>query len=81
MSILIETKNVESIKVRLSLTLRGDTARILLELRAKGVIRSFADAVNQGIRLLYEKTIEQDIRYAHLKALQGDSKNEQFVWE
>lgn len=73
MVILSKTKEIEydAPKVRLNLILRGDAAKILMELRAKGVVRSFADAVNQGIRLLYEKMIEQDIRYARLKAFQG----------
>lgn len=70
MIILSKTKDVDynAPKVRLSLTLYGDTARILLELRARGVVRSFADAINQGIRLLHAEVIQQDARYARLRA-------------
>ncbi|MEM3629258.1 MAG: hypothetical protein QXE06_07825 [Candidatus Bathyarchaeia archaeon] len=76
-----KTKDVEytAPKVRLSLILYGDTAKILLELRARGVVRSFADAINQGIRLLYDRIIEQDIRCARLKALQESLEDEKFV--
>lgn len=58
------------LKVRLNMVLRAETARILLELRARGVIRSYADGVNQAIRLFYDKIIEQDLRFARLQALQ-----------
>jgi len=69
--ILIKTKDDEykAPKVRVSLTLCGDTARILLELRARGIVRSYADCVNQAVRLFYEKILEQDMRSARLKAL------------
>lgn len=78
MSILTETKHDENAtpKVRLSLTLRGDTARIMQELRARGIIRSYADCVNQAVRLFYEKILEQDIRYARLKAFKSDLEGE-----
>lgn len=74
MSILIKAQDdgPATPKVRLNLTLRGDIARILVELRARGIVRSYADCVNQAIRLLYEKIIEQDIRSARLKAFQDD---------
>jgi Arc/MetJ-type ribon-helix-helix transcriptional regulator len=76
--ILIETKDVnqDTPKVRLSLTLRGDTARIMQELRRRGIVRSYADCVNQAVRLFYEKILEQDIRYARLKAFQSDLEGE-----
>ena len=78
MLILIGTKDdkYKVPKVRLSLTLRGETAKILLELRARGIVRSYADCVNQAIRLLHEKVIEQDIRSARLKALQNGFEEE-----
>jgi Arc/MetJ-type ribon-helix-helix transcriptional regulator len=76
--ILIETKEVnqDTPKVRLNLILRGDTARIMQDLRTRGIVRSYADCVNQAIRLFYEKIIEQDIRYARLKAFQSDLEGE-----
>jgi Arc/MetJ-type ribon-helix-helix transcriptional regulator len=63
-------------KVRLSLTLWGETAKILRELRARGVVRSYSDCINQSVRLFYEKILEQDIRYARLKALQTGFEEE-----
>jgi len=49
--------------------LRAETARMLLELRSRGVIRSYADGVNQAIRLFYDKILEQDLSVARLKII------------
>lgn len=66
-------------KIRLSMTLFGETAKILAELRARGVIRSYSDGVCQGIRLLYEKILEQDLRSARLKVLETSPQKDEFV--
>jgi hypothetical protein len=72
-----ETKNKDAcgdeekpqLKVRLSMVLRAETARKLLELRSRGVIRSYADGVNQAILLFYDKILEQDLCAAHLRVI------------
>jgi hypothetical protein len=57
--------------VRLSLVLHGEAAWILCELRKRGVVRSYADCVNQAILLIYREVTEQDLRAARLKTLQN----------
>lgn len=66
-------------RVRLSLALRGEIARILIELRRRGVIRSYSDGVCQGIRLFYEKVLEQDLRSARLKALEASLQKDELI--
>jgi hypothetical protein len=56
-------------KIRLNMILKDETARMLVELRARGVIRSYADGVNQAIQLFYDKIIERDLSAARLKVL------------
>jgi hypothetical protein len=65
--------------VRLSLTLHGEAARILLELKNKGVIRSYSDGVNQAIRVFYEKIVGQELLSARLKALEKGFREGDFV--
>jgi len=72
-----ETKNKDAcgdeekpqLKVRLSMVLRAETAKKLLELRSRGVIRSYADGVNQAILLFYDKILEQDLCAARLRVI------------
>ena len=66
-------------KVRLSMILRGETARILIELRARGIIRSYSDGVCQGIRLFYNKILEQDLRSARLKVLRDSGQEGELI--
>jgi len=63
------SRNAEP-KVRLNLILRGENAKILMELRSRGIIRSYADCINQSIRLFYDKITRQDLLSIRLKALQ-----------
>ena len=57
--------------IRISFTLYGETGRILFELRRRGMVRSYADCINQAILLLYKEITEQDLRVARLKTLQS----------
>lgn len=66
----------DMLSIRLNLTLHGETARILLELKTRGIIRSYADGVNQAIRLFYEKITQQDLLSARLKAFQDGLEEE-----
>lgn len=65
--------------VRLSLTLRGEAARILLELKNKGVIRSYSDGVNQALLVFYAKIVGQELLLARLKALEKGFRDDDFV--
>jgi hypothetical protein len=49
--------------------LDGETAEKLCELRARGIIRSYADGVNQAIQILYDKITECDLRSERFRAL------------
>lgn len=71
----------DMLSIRLNLTLHGETARILLELKSRGIIRSYADGVNQAIRLFYEKITQQNLLSARLKAFQDGLEEEWFVGE
>lgn len=75
--------NVDStkLKVRLNLVLRGDVARILTELRSRGIIRSYADCINSSIQLFYAAIIKQDLLSARLKALEKGCNNDNFGGE
>ena len=44
---------------RVNVTLRGEPARILHQLKQLGVIRSSTDAVNQGLLLLWSRIKKQ----------------------
>jgi hypothetical protein len=71
-----------TVKVRLNLVLRGDVARILIELRSRGITRSYADCINQSIQLFYSTVMKQDLLLARLKALErgcddGDFREEE----
>jgi len=63
------SKNAEP-KVRLNLILRGENAKILMELRSRGIVRSYADCIGQSVRLFYDKITRQDLLSIRLKALQ-----------
>lgn len=72
MRILIKPKDInrDTPKVRLNLILRGDAARILMELRKKGFVPTYSSCIREALRVFYEKVVEQEIRSARLKALQ-----------
>ncbi|MEM3526190.1 MAG: hypothetical protein QXV37_02140 [Candidatus Jordarchaeaceae archaeon] len=57
--------------VRLNLVLRADVAKALKELKSRGLIRSYADGVNQAIRAFYTSIKKEELLSARLKALQS----------
>lgn len=57
-------------KIRLNLVLHGAPAKFLMELRAKGFIRTYAHGINEGIRLLYDSIVQKELRIAHFHTLQ-----------
>jgi hypothetical protein len=48
--------------------LRGEPARIVRELKGRGIVKSVREAVVQGLLLLYERTTERDLRRAQARA-------------
>jgi hypothetical protein len=57
----------EKAKLRLNMVLEAETAKMLVELRARGVVRSYADGVNQAIQTFYDKIVERELRSARFR--------------
>ena len=57
-----------SAKVHIRCAINGEPARVLLELKHRGVIRSNADAVCQGLLALWEKVVRRELEEARLMA-------------
>jgi len=54
-------------KVYVKCTLRGEPARIILELKERGIVRSVREAIVQGILAYYERISDQDLRTAQAR--------------
>ncbi len=57
------------LEIRVNGTLRDEPARVLLELKRRGVCRSNMDGIGQGLLTLWEKTLDRDAKAARLKTL------------
>ena len=55
-------------KLYVKCTLTGEPARMVLELKERGIVRSVREAVVHGILAFYEKTAERDLKNAQAKA-------------
>jgi len=60
---------MSSPSVRVNCNINEDAAKILLELKKRGVIQSNREAVVQGLFALHEKVIKLDLEKARLKHL------------
>jgi len=60
---------MSSPSVRVNCNINEDAAKILLELKKRGVIQSNREAVVQGLFALHEKVIKVDLEKARLKDL------------
>jgi len=58
----------EKQKVRINCEIRGEPARIYLDLKRRGLIISARDAVVQGLTHLYEEILQRDLQEAKVKA-------------
>jgi len=58
----------KSARVHIRCMINGEPARVLLELRRRGIIRSNTDAVCQGLLTLWEKIVRRELEEAQLKA-------------
>ena len=67
-------KNPESVekekprKVEVRCTLREEPARIVLELKERGVVANVREAVVHGLLAFHEKILDRDLKEAHVKA-------------
>lgn len=62
------SRGKESSRVHIRCSIDGEPARILLELKHRGIIRSNADAVCQGLLTLWEKVLRRELAEAEVKA-------------
>jgi hypothetical protein len=58
----------EEAKIVIKCEVLGEPARIYLELKRRGLVRSARDAFVQGIVSLHEKVVARDLQLAQLKA-------------
>jgi hypothetical protein len=63
---VLTLKEPETVYVKC--TLRGEPARIVAELKERGVVRSVREAVVQGLLVFYDKTMERDLKRAQARA-------------
>jgi hypothetical protein len=56
-------------KVRINTTISGEPARILIELKNRGIATSNTDAIIQALFTLYDKIVERDLKTAQLRTL------------
>ena len=60
----------EEDKLYVKCTLSGEPARIVRELKERGIVCSVREAVVHGILTYYEKVVRRDLEQAQLKASQ-----------
>ena len=65
--------NDQSVTARVNITLRGEPAQILRELKRRGVVRSNTAAVVQGLFLLWDKITQRDLARARVNAIREES--------
>ena len=53
-------------KLHIKCTITGEPARILLELKQRGLVNTNKDAVNQGLCALYNTVLERDLKQQKL---------------
>jgi hypothetical protein len=56
-------------KVRINTEIEGEPAKILLELKQRGLVSDNTDAVNQGLLVLYDRTLKRDLARLQLQRL------------
>jgi len=64
---LKKIKNEESNSVHIRCQVTGEPAKILAELKKRGLVRSHADAVCQGLLALWEKVLRRELQEAQVK--------------
>jgi hypothetical protein len=62
-------KGADEVKARINTQVEGEPARILLELKQRGLVVSNTDAVIQGILALHEKVLQRDLALARLNLI------------
>jgi len=60
---------IDRLEIRINGSIRDEPARILVEVKRRGLARSNMDAVAQGLLALWERTLDRDTKIARLKAV------------
>jgi len=58
----------KSLKVEVRCTLREEPARIVLDLKERGVVANVREAVVHGLLALHEQILDRDLKEAQVKA-------------
>jgi len=66
-----KTRTDENVEARLNLTLTGEPARILLELKRRKLVLSNHDAVNQALLALHERILNYDMKKSELEKIRA----------
>ncbi|WP_148701070.1 hypothetical protein [Candidatus Nitrososphaera evergladensis] len=56
-------------RVRINTEIEGEPAKILLELKQRGLVSDNTDAVNQGLLVLYDRVLKRDMARLQLQRL------------
>jgi len=67
---LKKIKNEEPNSVHIRCQVTGKPAKILAELKKRGLVRSHVDAICQGLVCLWEQVLRRQLREAQLEASQ-----------
>lgn len=59
----------QTTRVRINTEVEGEPAKILLELKQRGLVSDNTDAVNQGLLVLYDRTLRRDLARLQLQRL------------
>jgi len=59
----------QTTRVRINTEIEGEPAEILLELKQRGLVSDNTDAVNQGLLVLYDRTLRRDLARLQLQRL------------
>jgi len=65
-----KTRNEESNNVHIRCRITGEPAKILAELKKRGLARSYVDGICQGLVCLWERVVRRQLEEAQLKASQ-----------
>lgn len=65
-----DSNQAAEVKINIKYVLSGEPARIFLELKRRGFIRSAREAFVQGLISLHEKVLARDLQLAQVKASQ-----------
>jgi len=57
------------VSVRINTQIRGEPAKMLLELKQRGLVGSNREAISQGILALYERVLQRDLTTKQLNTI------------